>query len=142
MNYLASPPLVVAYAIAGSMDIDITTEPLGTDPDGNPVYLRDIWPTDQEIEAVIESAIESQMFSRDYADVFAGDERWTSLPTPTGDTFEWDDSSTYVCKPPYFDGMPRDPQPVHRHHRRTRARQARRLGDHRPHQPGGVDQGR
>jgi aconitate hydratase len=112
MNYLASPPLVVAYAIAGTMDVDITTEPLGTDPDGTPVYLRDIWPTDQEIQAVIESAIESQMFSRDYADVFAGDERWTSLPTPTGDTFEWDDSSTYVRKPPYFDGMPRDPQPV------------------------------
>ena len=112
MNYLASPPLVVAYAIAGTMDVDITTESLGTDPDGNPVYLRDIWPTDQEIQEVIESAIESQMFTRDYADVFAGDARWTSLPTPTGDTFEWDASSTYVRKPPYFDGMPRDPQPV------------------------------
>ncbi len=112
MNYLASPPLVVAYAIAGSMDVDITTESLGTDPDGNPVYLRDIWPTDQEIQEVIGSAIESQMFTRDYADVFAGDERWTSLPTPTGDTFEWDAQSTYVRKPPYFDGMPRDPQPV------------------------------
>ncbi len=112
MNYLASPPLVVAYAIAGSMDVDITTEPLGTDQDGQPVYLRDIWPTDQEIEDVIGAVIESEMYTRDYADVFAGDERWTSLPTPTGDTFEWDPSSTYVRKPPYFDGMPRDPAPV------------------------------
>ena len=112
MNYLASPPLVVAYAIAGSMDVDITTEPLGTDQDGQPVYLRDIWPTDQEIEDVIGAVIESEMYTRDYADVFAGDERWTSLPTPTGDTFEWDPTSTYVRKPPYFDGMPRDPQPV------------------------------
>ncbi len=112
MNYLASPPLVVAYAIAGTMDMDITTEPLGTDHDGKPVYLADIWPTDAEIEAVIETAIASDMYTRDYADVFAGDERWTSLPTPTGDTFEWDATSTYVRKPPYFDGMPRDPQPV------------------------------
>jgi aconitate hydratase len=112
MNYLASPPLVVAYAIAGSMDVDITTDPLGTDQDGNPVYLRDIWPTDTEIEAVIEASIGADMYARDYADVFAGDERWTSLPTPTGDTFEWDADSTYVRRPPYFDGMPREPQPV------------------------------
>jgi aconitate hydratase len=105
MNYLASPPLVVAYALAGTMDIDLAAEPLGTGSDGNPVYLRDIWPSSQEIETVIESAIASEMFSRDYADVFAGDQRWQELPTPTGDTFAWDLASTYVRKPPYFEGM-------------------------------------
>jgi aconitate hydratase len=112
MNYLASPPLVVAYALAGTMDIDITTEPLGTGSDGQPVYLRDLWPSSQDVERVIESAIESEMFSRDYADVFAGDERWQSLPTPTGDTFAWDSGSTYVRRPPYFDGMAAEPAPV------------------------------
>ena len=112
MNYLASPPLVVAYAIAGTMDFDITTQPLGTDPDGQPVYLRDVWPTDAEIEDVITASIASQMYTDDYSDVFAGDERWQTLPTPTGDVFAWDVDSTYVRRPPYFDGMPRDPQPV------------------------------
>jgi aconitate hydratase len=112
MNYLASPPLVVAYALAGTMDLDITTEPLGTDPAGEPVYLRDIWPSPAEIEQVVESAIASEMFTRDYADVFAGDQQWQSLPTPTGDTFEWDPASTYVRRPPYFDGMPARPEPV------------------------------
>ncbi|MDQ1653464.1 MAG: aconitate hydratase, partial [Cryptosporangiaceae bacterium] len=112
MNYLASPPLVVAYAIAGTMDLDLTTEPLGTDSDGKPVYLADIWPTPQEVQEVIASSISAAMFSKDYADVFAGDERWTSLPTPTGNTFEWDPQSTYVRKPPYFDGMSPDPSPV------------------------------
>ncbi|WP_425558245.1 aconitate hydratase [Cryptosporangium japonicum] len=112
MNYLASPPLVVAYALAGSMDIDITTEPLGTGSDGTPVYLSDIWPSPQEVEEVIASAIHSEMFSRDYADVFAGDERWQNLPTPTGNVFEWDAESTYVRKPPYFEGMPEKPTPV------------------------------
>jgi aconitate hydratase A / 2-methylisocitrate dehydratase len=112
MNYLASPPLVVAYALAGSMDKDITTEPLGTGTDGEPVYLADIWPSPQEIQDVVASAISSEMFSNDYADVFAGDERWQSLPTPTGNTFEWDPESTYVRKPPYFDGMGIEPSPV------------------------------
>jgi aconitate hydratase len=112
MNYLASPPLVVAYALAGSMDVDITTEPLGADPDGQPVYLRDLWPSAAEVQEVIDSSIASEMYTRDYADVFAGDERWTSLPTPTGDTFAWDAESTYVRKPPYFDGMQREPAPV------------------------------
>ncbi|GAA3382296.1 aconitate hydratase AcnA [Cryptosporangium minutisporangium] len=111
-NYLASPPLVVAYALAGSMDIDITTEPLGTGSDGKPVYLSDIWPSPQEVEEVIASAIHSEMFSRGYADVFAGDERWQNLPTPTGNTFEWDTESTYVRKPPYFEGLSRDTTPV------------------------------
>ncbi len=112
MNYLASPPLVVAYALAGSMDIDITTEPLGTGSDGKPVYLDDIWPSPQEIQDVVASAISSEMFTADYADVFAGDDRWRSLPTPTGKVFEWDAESTYVRKPPYFEGMGTDPEPV------------------------------
>jgi aconitate hydratase len=112
MNYLASPPLVVAYALAGSMDKDITTEPLGTGSDGKPVYLADIWPTPQEIADVIAYAVSAEMFASDYSDVFAGDERWQSLPTPTGKTFEWDANSTYVRKPPYFEGMRLDPEPV------------------------------
>jgi aconitate hydratase len=112
MNYLASPPLVVAYALAGTMDLDITSDPLGVDSDGNDVFLSDVWPTDHEIEEVVDSAIASEMYSRDYADVFAGDERWQNLPTPTGDTFEWDPQSTYVRRPPYFDGMPAEPAPV------------------------------
>ncbi|MCX9190719.1 aconitate hydratase [Carbonactinospora thermoautotrophica] len=112
MNYLASPPLVVAYALTGTMDIDITSEPLGVGADGKPVYLSDIWPSSQEIQQVIDSCVASEMFTRDYADVFAGDERWRSLPTPTGDTFEWDPDSTYVRKPPYFEGMTPEPQPV------------------------------
>ena len=112
MNYLASPPLVVAYAIAGRMDLDLTTEPLGTGADGEPVFLRDIWPTPAEVQDVVDVAIDADMFRARYADVFAGDERWRSLPTPEGDTFAWDGASTYVRKPPYFDGMGRDPQPV------------------------------
>ncbi|HEX6077409.1 MAG TPA: aconitate hydratase [Micromonosporaceae bacterium] len=112
MNYLASPPLVVAYALAGTMDIDLVKDPLGTGSDGQPVYLRDIWPASQEIEEVMGTAIASEMFSRDYADVFAGDDQWRALPTPTGDTFAWDTESTYVRKPPYFEGMTADPQPV------------------------------
>ena len=112
MNYLASPPLVVAYALAGSMDIDLAKDPLGEDPDGKPVYLHDIWPSPQEVQKVIDEAISSEMFTKDYADVFAGDERWTSLQTPTGDLFEWDEDSTYVRRPPYFENMPAEPAPV------------------------------
>ena len=112
MNYLASPPLVVAYALAGSMDVDLLKDPLGKDQDGNDVYLRDIWPTAKEIEDVIADAITSDMFTTDYADVFAGDEQWRSLPTPEGKTFAWDPESTYVRRPPYFDGMPDEPAPV------------------------------
>jgi aconitate hydratase len=112
LNYLASPPLVVAYALAGTMDADLTTEPLGTGSDGQPVYLRDIWPSSHEVQEVIDAAVASEMFTRDYADVFAGDERWQSLPTPAGDTFAWDPDSTYVRKPPYFDGMGAEPAPV------------------------------
>ena len=112
MNYLASPPLVVAYAIAGTMDINLTAEPLGTGSDGQPVYLRDIWPSPQEVQETINAAVSAEMFRKGYVDVFAGDERWTSLPTPTGDTFEWDTNSTYVRKPPYFEGMATEPVPV------------------------------
>ncbi len=112
MNYLASPPLVVAYALAGTMNHDFEREPLGKDSQGNDVFLRDIWPSPQEIQGVIDSVISSEMFKRDYASVFAGDHRWTSLDTPTGKTFEWDLNSTYVRKPPYFEGMPRSPKPV------------------------------
>jgi aconitate hydratase len=112
MNYLASPPLVVAYALAGSMDIDITSEALGQDTEGNDVFLRDIWPSNEEIQDVISTAVASEMYSRDYADVFAGDERWQTMQTPEGKTFAWDDASTYVRRPPYFDGMPAEPEPV------------------------------
>ncbi|WP_435741413.1 aconitate hydratase [Nocardioides sp. SYSU DS0663] len=112
MNYLASPPLVVAYALAGSMDVDLFNDPLGQDSDGNDVYMRDIWPSPQEVERVIGESISSDMFDSSYSDVFAGDERWRSLSTPEGDTFAWDPESTYVRKPPYFDGMPDEPEPV------------------------------
>ena len=112
MNYLASPPLVVAYALAGTMDIDLTTEPIATGSDGKPVYLADIWPSPAEIEEVVRSSVAPEMFSRDYADVFAGDERWQELDVPAGDVFAWDESSTYVRRPPYFDGMPAEPAPV------------------------------
>ena len=112
MNYLASPPLVVAYALAGTMDHNFDTDPLGKDQGGNDVYLKDIWPSPSEIQSVIDSSISSDMFKKDYASVFDGDHRWKSLDTPTGKTFEWDPKSTYVRKPPYFEGMPRNPKPV------------------------------
>ena len=112
MNYLASPPLVVAYALAGSMDIDLTSDALGTDEQGKDVYLKDIWPTEAETDEIIASCIGAEMFAESYADVFAGDQQWQSLPTPEGQVFEWDSDSTYVRKPPYFEGMPADPEPV------------------------------
>ncbi|MQA77427.1 MAG: aconitate hydratase AcnA [Streptosporangiales bacterium] len=112
MNFLASPPLVVAYALAGSMDIDITRDPLGTSSDGTPVYLSDLWPSNHEVDEVIASALQSEMFTRDYADVFKGDDQWNSLAIPEGKIFEWDEQSTYVRRPPYFDGMPAEPQPL------------------------------
>jgi len=112
MNYLASPPLVVAYALAGTMDHDFEKDSLGKDKDGKDVLLAEIWPSTQEIQDVIDSSISSEMFKKDYATVFDGDHRWKSLDTPTGKTFEWDTQSTYVRKPPYFDGMPASPKPV------------------------------
>ena len=112
MNYLASPPLVVAYALAGTMDHNFESDPIGKDQSGKEVFLADIWPTAAEIQSVIDSSISSEMFKKDYASVFEGDHRWKSLATPTGKTFEWDSKSTYVRKPPYFEGMPRNPKPV------------------------------
>ncbi len=112
MNYLASPPLVVAYALTGTMDHDFEKDPIGKDSAGADVYLKDIWPTPAEVQAVVDSAISSEMFSKDYASVFDGDNRWKSLDTPTGKVFEWDAKSTYVRKPPYFEGMPKSPKPV------------------------------
>jgi len=112
MNYLASPPLVVAYALAGTMDFDMLNEPLGTGSDGEPVYLRDIWPSPKEIDDVIAGSVASEMFQTRYADVFAGDDRWRNLSTPAGETFTWDPESTYVRKPPYFEGMLPEPAAV------------------------------
>ncbi|WP_085979813.1 aconitate hydratase [Mycobacterium marinum] len=112
MNYLASPPLVVAYALAGTMDFDFENQPLGTDKEGKDVFLRDIWPSQQDVADTIASAINQEMFTKNYADVFKGDERWRNLPTPSGNTFDWDQSSTYVRKPPYFEGMAAAPTPV------------------------------
>ncbi|MCV7196646.1 aconitate hydratase [Mycobacterium angelicum] len=112
MNYLASPPLVVAYALAGTMDFDFDSQPLGKDKEGNDVYLKDIWPSQKDVSDTIASAINQEMFTKNYADVFKGDERWQNLPTPSGNTFEWDSESTYVRKPPYFEGMSADPEPV------------------------------
>ena len=112
MNYLASPPLVIAYALAGTMDFDFEKDSLGTGSDGSEVYLKDIWPTPAEVQDTIDSSINSGMFTKQYAGVFEGDKRWQSLKTPTGDTFAWDAKSTYVRKPPYFDGMSMNPAPV------------------------------
>ncbi|MFI7141220.1 aconitate hydratase AcnA [Streptomyces massasporeus] len=112
MNYLASPPLVVAYALAGSMKVDITRDALGADQDGNPVFLKDIWPSEAEVNDVVANAIGEDMFAKSYSDVFAGDAQWQALPIPTGNTFEWDAESTYVRKPPYFEGMAHEPAPV------------------------------
>jgi len=112
LNYLASPPLVVAYALAGTMDIDFAVEPIGTDTAGKDVFLKDIWPTPEEVEAIVAGNINKEMFADSYKDVFKGDARWQNLPTPVGDTFAWDASSTYVRKPPYFDGMSMQPSPV------------------------------
>ncbi|BDF98898.1 aconitate hydratase [Actinomyces oris K20] len=112
MNYLASPPLVIAYALAGTMDIDFATEPLGQDPEGRDVFLSDIWPDPTEVQAVIDATIDREMYTRDYADVFAGDERWQGLDTPEGDTFAWDEESTYVRKAPFFEGLSMELAPV------------------------------
>ncbi len=111
-NYLASPPLVVAYALAGTMDIDLLTEPIGDDQHGRPVYLKDIWPTQKEVQDTILRSVRSEMFRSEYGEVFKGDDRWNSLPVPRGDQYEWDDASTYVKNPPYFVGMKATPDPV------------------------------
>ncbi len=112
MNYLASPPLVVAYALAGTMDLDLTTDPLGTGADGQPVYLSDLWPSPQEVQEVVDRAVASEMFTSKYASVFDGDEVWQQLPTPEGDTFAWDPDSTYIRHPTFFEGLEAEPAPV------------------------------
>ncbi len=111
-NYLASPPLVVAYALAGRIDVDLQSEPLGTGADGRAVYLRDLWPSRLEVEETVQRALHPEMFRRQYKDVFAGDEQWNALPVPAGDTYAWEPASTYVKLPPYFDGMTAEPPPV------------------------------
>jgi len=136
-NYLASPPLVVAYALAGRMDLDLTTEPLGTDGNGEPVHLADLWPSAEEIKATVADAVRSEMFRRNYADVFTGDERWRAIDVPEGDRYTWPDS-TYVRKPPFFDGMEAEPaaiQPI-------AGARPRRQRHHRPHLASRSDQAR
>src|SRR3712207_6241254 len=112
MNYLASPPLCVAYALTGTMDVDLLDDPVGQDEQGNDVFLRDIWPSEQEIAETVEQAVQSDMFRASYAEVFEGDERWNGLDVPTGDRFAWDPDSTYVRLPPYFEGMSPEPEPL------------------------------
>jgi aconitate hydratase len=112
MNFLASPPLVIAYALAGTMNTDLMTSPLGVGTDGQPVYLRDIWPSNREVEDVVDDVLEAEMFSKGYANVFDGDHNWQDLEIPEADMFAWDDTSTYVRQPPYFQGMPREPEPL------------------------------
>jgi aconitate hydratase len=112
MNYLASPPLCVAYAIAGTMDIDLYDEPLGEDDHGQAVFMKDLWPSAAEVAATIEDAVQSDMFRKSYGEVFEGDERWASLEVPTGDSFAWDPRSTYVRRPPFFAGLPEEPEPI------------------------------
>jgi aconitate hydratase len=145
-NYLASPPLVVAYALAGRMDLDLETEPIGRDRDGNDVYLADIWPAPEEVQEVIARTVRSEMFSRTYADVYTGDEHWRSLPVPAGDLFAWEPNSTYVRQPPYFDGMAREARTVEDVHgarclvwsaTRSRPTTSRRPGSIKPDSPAG-----
>ena len=112
MNYLASPPLCVAYALAGTMDIDLLDEPLGQDSDGEDVYLKDIWPSAEEVARTVEQAVQSDMFTSSYGEVFAGDERWNSLAVPEGDRFAWSDDSTYVRQPPFFEDLSPEPEPI------------------------------
>ena len=111
-NYLASPPLVVAYALAGRMDLDLTKEALGEDEAGNDVFLRDLWPSTADVQEAVAGSVREELFHEEYRDVFTGDERWRALPVPEGESFAWGDESTYVRQPPYFEGMPREPQPV------------------------------
>ena len=142
MNYLASPPLVIAYALAGTMDFDFASQPLGQDTDGKDVFLEDIWPAPADVERTIAASISQEMFTEDYADVFAGDERWKSLPTPEGDTFAWDARVDLRPQAPVLRRHVDGDDAGRRHRGRPRARQARRLGHDRPHQPGRCDQER
>ena len=142
MNYLASPPLCVAYAIAGTMDIDIVEDPLGHDQEGREVYLRDIWPSEQEVAETIAGSVKAEMFRKSYGEVYTGDDRWRGLPVPEGERFGWDPGSTYVRLPPYFEDMPREPAPLRDDRGGPGAGAARRQRHHRPHLPRGLDQAR
>ena len=141
MNYLASPPLVIAYALAGTMDFDFETEPLGKDNDGNDVFLKDIWPSSEGDLRHHRLVDQPEDVHRELRRRVQGRRALANLPTPAGKTFDWDPKSTYVRKPPYFDGMPAEPAAGHRHHGRQSACAAGRFGDHRPHLPGGQHQG-
>ncbi len=138
-SYLASPPLVVAFALAGRVDIDLTREPLGIGDDGRPVFLADVWPSSDEIRSVIGTSISPDLFRATYATVFDGDDRWRALPIPAGDRFAWDPASTYLARPPFLEGVPAEPAPVTRHRRRPGAGRPRRLGHDRPHLAGRLD---
>ena len=141
-SYLASPPLVVAFALAGRVDVDLTTEPLGIGDDGRPVFLADIWPAADEIRAVIRDSIDPELFRRTYATVFDGDDRWRALPIPDGDRYAWEPASTYIARPPFFEGMTLEPPPIAR---LVGARALAVLGDSRddrPHLAGRHDRGR
>ena len=140
-NYLASPPLVVAYALAGTMNLDLTREPLGTSKDGKPVYLKDIWPTEKEIQQTMLASVTSEAFRQQYASVFEGDERWRNLPVPTGDRFAWEGSSTYIRKPPFLEGVTMTPPPAEGPCRGACAGGAGRQHHHRSHLTGGQHQG-
>ncbi|HMR80865.1 MAG TPA: aconitase family protein, partial [Polyangiaceae bacterium] len=133
-NYLASPPLVVAYALAGRMDMDIQNEPLGQDPSGKDVFLKDIWPSPTEVAEMVQKHVTSAMFTEEYASVFEGDERWKEMPVPKGNRFAWDPKSTYVRLPTFFENMPKEPAPLKDIHA-ARATRARRLRHHGPHLP-------
>ena len=126
MNYLASPPLVIAYALAGTMDIDMATEPLGHAPDGRPIFLADVWPEPAEVHEVIAQTLSADMFTDAYRDVFSGDQRWRDIDVADSELFAWDEASTYICRPPYLDGMDIDPSPVRDVHA---ARVLVKLGD-------------
>ena len=140
-NYLASPPLVVAYALAGSMNIDVSKDPLGIGSDGKPVYLKDIWPTEQEIQQAMLHSVTSGAYKKQYASVFDGDVRWQQLPVPAGDRFQWEGASTYVRKPPFLEGLSMTPAPLTRPARSARAGGARRQHHHRSHFSGRQHQG-
>ena len=136
-NYLASPPLVVAYALAGSMDVDLYNDPLGNDSQGKPVYLKDIWPSPQEVNETMRKSVRQEMFQKEYSKATEGDEQWKSMPVPEGELFQWDPQSTYVREAPYFDGMGKTPGAPQTDHRRARAGPARRFGHHGSYFAGG-----
>ena len=141
-NYLMSPPLVVAFALAGRIDLDLRKDPIGKGKDGKQVYLADLWPPQREVEETIRKSISSDMFTKSYGEVYQGDDRWRGLPVPKGETYAWEKDSTYIRRAPYFDDMTLQPAPVEDIRERARAGRARRQRDHRPHFSCGFDQER